>query len=109
MSKHVTMCDMREGNTYSGRFFFWGGERQSHAQKQESKTFMHLCSDANTNASIWEHDPNSCMKQLGQRGGKREGKPTTLVIVAGIKPDVMRTLYPRHTITQGRRPAHVLT
>ena len=25
MSKHVTMCDMRDGNTYSGRFFFGGG------------------------------------------------------------------------------------
>ena len=33
----------------------------------------------------------------------------TLVMVAGIKPDVMRTHDPRHTITQGRRPAHVLT
>ena len=80
-----------------------------HEQKKESKTFMHVYSDANTNSGSWEHDPNSCMKQLDQRGGKREGKQMSLVMVAGIKPDVMRTHDPRHTITQGRRSAHVLT
>ena len=95
---------MSDGNTYITHVFVAG--------RTQKKSRKHSCTrkaSENTNSGSWEHDPNSCMKQLDQRGGKREEKQMILVMVAGIMPDVMRTHNPHHTITQGRRSAHVLT